>query len=78
MRTITDNKTRLWQLREDRAECRRHVRDLIKIVKTERENLDNLVQILRSYRRHLKMVDSEMNQVKDNLNDQESALGIGV
>lgn len=30
MRTYTDNKTRLWQLREDRKECQKMIKDLEK------------------------------------------------
>ena len=57
MRTYTDNKTRLWQLREDRAECRKQIRDLLK---------------------HIRMVDSEMKQVKDDLRVQAINAGIGI
>jgi len=64
LKTITDNKTRIWQLREDIAESRKEIAGLQKKI--------------RQYQVHIRKAEKEMQDVRDDARVQEINSGIGV
>ena len=64
MRTYLDNKTRLWQLREDIDESRKEIAGLQKKI--------------RQYQVHIRKAEKELQEVRDDARVQEINSGIGV
>ena len=64
MRTYTDNKTRLWQLRDDIDKSRKEIAELQKKI--------------RQYQIHIRKAQKELQEVRDDARVQEINHGIGL
>lgn len=64
MRTYTDNKTRLWQLRDDIDKSRKEIAELQKKI--------------RQYQIHIRKAEKELQEVRDDARVQEINQGIGL